>query len=52
MCSKLNIKFENAKKMRKYFPFLRYFDLKMLQKVASVKKRILVVGSQWVNKQS
>ena len=40
------------KKMRYYFFLLRYLALKILQEIASVKKRILVIGSQWVKKMS
>ena len=40
------------KKMRYYFLFLRYLPLKILQEIASVKKRILVIDSQWVTKMS
>ena len=40
------------KKIRKYFSFLRSFHLKMLLKIVSFKKTILVISSQWVNKQS
>ena len=40
------------KKFRKYFLFLRYLHLKMLLEIVSIKKKILLVVSQWVNKQS
>ena len=39
------------KTIKKYFWFLRKQGLKMLLYIASIKKRILVIGSQWVNKQ-
>ena len=38
------------KKFRKYFSFLRQMDLKILHKFAYVKKRVLVIGSKWINK--
>ena len=43
---------KNKKKTRKYFSFLRYFHLKMLQQPACVKKGILLIGSHRVNQQS
>ena len=43
---------EKKNKLKKSFSFLRQMDLKMLQNFASVKNRILVIGTQWVNKKS
>ena len=40
------------KKIRKYFLFFRYLHLKILLEIVSIKKKILLIGSQWVNKQS
>ena len=40
-----------GKVQKKFFVF-EVNALKMLESVAFVKKRILVIGSQWVNKQS
>ena len=46
------MKKKNKKKTRKYFSFLRYFHLKMLQQPACVKKGILLIGSHRINQQS
>ena len=40
------------KKFRKYFLFFRYLHLKILVEIVSIEKKILLIGSQWVNKQS
>ena len=40
------------KKLRKSIFFLRYEYLNWLPEIVSIKKRILVIGSQCVNKQS
>ena len=40
------------KKFAKYFWFLMYLHVKMLLEIVSLKKRILIIGSQWVNKKS
>ena len=50
---KFECKFPKRKeKGRKYFFFYRKLHLKMLQKVTFVKNIILVIGSQWVKRQS
>ena len=41
---------QKKKKIRKYFSFLRQLHLKKLQHIATVKKRLLIIGSQCVNK--
>ena len=43
---------KTKKKTRKYFSFLRYFHLKMLQQPACVRKGILLIGSHRINQQS
>ena len=44
---------QKKKKNRKYFPFLRSLPLKKLfLQIASVQKRILIISSQRVNKES
>ena len=40
------------RKIKKKFFFVRYEYLNWLREIVSVKKRILVIGSQFVNKQS
>ena len=39
-------------KIEKRFLFVRYMHLNMLQKIVSIKKRILVIGRQGVKKRS
>ena len=38
--------------MSKYFLFFRYLHLKMLLQIVSIKKKILVISRQRVNKES
>ena len=40
------------RKIKKNFFFVRYEYLNWLREIVSIKKRILVIGSQFVNKQS
>ena len=40
------------RKIKKKFFFVRYEYLNWLREIVSIKKRILVIGSQFVNKQS
>ena len=40
------------KKFRKSFFFLRYLHLRLLLQIVSIDTRILVLGSQWINKES
>ena len=40
------------RKVKKKFFFVRYEYLNWLREIVSIKKRILVIGSQFVNKQS
>ena len=43
---------KKKKKIEKRSSFLTEYHLKMLQSIASVKKSILIISSEWVNKQS
>ena len=40
------------RKIKKKSFFLRYEHLNWLREIVSIKKRMLVIGSQFVNKQS
>ena len=40
------------RKIKKKFFFVRYEYLNWLREIVSIKKRILAIGSQFVNKQS
>ena len=40
------------RKIKKKFFFVRYEYLNWLREIVSIKKRILVIGSQFVKKQS
>ena len=40
------------RKIKKKIFFVRYEYLNWLREIVSIKKRILVIGSQFVNKQS
>ena len=43
---------KKREKLRKNSFFVRLFHLKMLQEMGSVNKRMVVIGSQCVDKQS
>ena len=43
---------KKKEKWRKNFLFLTSMDLKMLQEIAFLNKRIFIIGIQWVNKES
>ena len=40
------------KKNKKIFSFLRYLHLKLFLQIVSIEKTILILGSQWINKDS